>query len=125
MIGGCFYFQTPPHGQHLFVVLAPSLEQRGWFICANITTRREGSDTTCQLLPGDHPQIVAPSVVLYAEARELPLPLVSRLMREQQFPKMDHPVLLRIQQAALGDDCRIKKKFRMAIQEYLRPPAGG
>jgi hypothetical protein len=58
------------------------LEQRERFVCVNITTFRECSDMSCQLAPGDHPEILAPSIVVYAEARELPLPLISRLMRE-------------------------------------------
>jgi hypothetical protein len=120
MIGNCFYYQTPPRGAHLFVVVAPSLEQPGWFVCVNITTLRPGSDTSCQLLQGEHQELAAPvSVVLYAETRELPPPLISRSMQEQNLPKMSDLVLLRIQQSALQDDSRMKKKFQRAIQEYL------
>ena len=126
MIGNCFYYQTPPRGEHLFVVVAPSLEKPGWFVCVNITTFRPDSDTSCQLLQGEHQEFVAPvSVVVYAEARELPPPLISRSMREQNLPKMSDPVLLRIQQSALRDDSRMKKKFQRAIQEYLKLTAEG
>jgi hypothetical protein len=40
-------------------------------------------------------------------------------MQEQNLPKMSDLVLLRIQQSALQDDSRMKKKFQRAIQEYL------
>ena len=44
MVGSCFYYDTFPKGQHLFVVLAPSLEQEDWFLCVNITmAKRAGS----------------------------------------------------------------------------------
>jgi hypothetical protein len=123
MIGNCFYYQTPPSGSHLFVVLAPSLEKRGWFICVNITTARADCDTTCQLFEGEYQELTARvSVVAYGLTRELPLPLISRCMRDQRLPRMDDDLLLRIQQAALHDDSRMKKGFQQAVRAHLEPP---
>lgn len=120
MIGKCFYYDTPPIGQHLFVVLAPSVEQKGWFVCVNITTRRTGSDTTCELYNGDHPNLTEPvSVVVYGQARELPLPLIERCLREQSLPSMSTNVLLRIQQGALVKSSRMKKKLQDSIRKHL------
>jgi hypothetical protein len=44
-------------------------------------------------------------------------------MAERVLPRIDEAVLLRIQQTALRDDSRMKKKFQRAIQEYINPPA--
>jgi len=129
MIGQCFYYETPPNDRHLFVVLAPSLEQKGWFVCANITTKKEGSentDTTCELYQDTHPTLKSPiSIVLYREAREMPLPLIQRLTREQNLPPFEGELLLRIQQSPLSDTSRLKKGFKKAIQQHLGADSSG
>jgi hypothetical protein len=123
MVGNCFYYQTPPAEDHLFVVLAPSREHADAFVCVNITARREGSDTTCELLRGEYQELTEPvSIPLYGFARELPLALISRLMREQQLPKIGDELLLRIQRAAALETSRMKKQYRRAVREYLNPP---
>ena len=120
MIGECFYYDTFPNGEHLFVVLAPSLEQKGWFICANITTKRDGADTTCELYQGEHQELTSPiSVVVYGQAREFPAPLIQRLTQSQNLPRIGDGLLLRIQRAALIDISRMKKKFQNAIRQHL------
>ena len=121
MIGNCFYYQTPPKGDHLFVVLAPSLEQKGWFVCVNITTKRQGADSSCELFQGEHQELTSPvSVVVYGQAREFPAPFILRLMQDQRLPQVSSDLLSRIQQAALGEVSRMKKKFQNAIREHLR-----
>ncbi len=60
MIGSFFYYQTPPHPPHPFVVIAPSLEQKGWFICVNLTTMHQGAaganqDVSCQIQQYEYP----------------------------------------------------------------------
>lgn len=123
MIGKCFYYDTPPNDRHLFVVLAPSLELKGWFVCANITTKKhdsENTDTTCELYQGQHQELTSPiSIVVYREVREMPLPLIERLTHEQNLPPFAGVLLLKIQQSPLSDASRLKKGFKKAIQQHL------
>jgi len=121
MVGKCFYHDTFPKGDHLFVVLAPSLEQEGWFICVNITTKRKGSDTTCELPQGCHQEMRNPvSVVLYAQARELPPALIERLTREQKIPDMPPETLSHIQTCAVSEDSRMRPLLKKGIVKQLQ-----
>jgi hypothetical protein len=120
MVGTCFYYDTPPKGSHLWVVLAPSIDEPNSFVCVNVETRREKSDTTCLLLRGEHQEFTNPeSVVVYAFARDLPIRLIDRLQKQQNFPKMGDDVLRRIQTASLTDDSALKNKFKKSIQRHL------
>lgn len=120
MVGTCFYHDTFPKGQHLFVVLAPSIDEENSFVCVNIETKREQSDPTCLVSQGEHPNLTNPvSAVVYGLARDLPLRLIERLQNEQRLPQMRPDVLLRIQKAALTDDSRLKIKYKKAIQKHL------
>jgi hypothetical protein len=123
MIGQCFYYDTPPNDKHLFVVLAPCLENKGRFVCVNITTKKddsENTDTTCELRQGEHQELISPvSIVLYADARSLPPDLIRRLMGEQKLPPFEGDLLLRIQTAPLPETSRLKKGFRKSIKQYL------
>lgn len=120
MVGQCFFYDTPPHGEHLFVVLAPSLEQAGWFICANISTLRTGSDLTCKLMAGEHGCLTNPvSIVIYAEARELPLALIERCCQRQALEPFAPALLARIQNGALSGGSRMKKGFQKAVRAQL------
>lgn len=120
MVGQSFFYDTPPHGEHLFVVLAPSLEQAGWFICVNISTLRVGSDTTCELLAGEHERLTSPvSVVIYAAARELPPALIARSCQRQALAPFDPALLARVQNAALSAGSRMKKGFQKAVRAWL------
>jgi len=121
MVGRCFFYQTPPNGEHLFVILAPSGEQRGWYLCVNITTRRHGSDPACELRQGEHPNLTAPvSVVVYAEAREIPLPLIQRLIGAQELTPFNQQLIERMQAAALRDDSRLKIKYQKWIRDFIQ-----
>jgi hypothetical protein len=123
MVGQCFYYQTPPTGDHLFIVVAPSAEQNDWFLCVNITTKTSGSETTCELSRGEHPSLTAEtSVVAYAWAREFPKTLIERHVAQQRLDAFKGSVLLKIQQAALLGTSRLPRKFQSAITKYLRGP---
>ena len=123
MIGECFFYDTFPNGEHLFVVLATSLEAPGWYVCVNITTKRPNCDASCELLQGEHPRLVKPvSVVDYGNARELPSGLIVRLAGAQKLPKMDERVLSRIQKASLAANSRMKRRFQNSIRRHLRLP---
>jgi hypothetical protein len=120
MVGSCFFFDTPPNGQHLFVVLAPSLEEPDSFICVNIETRRDKSDSTCLINEGEHPDLTKEvSAVVYQFARDLPRRLIERLQREQQLPNFSPQLLRRIQTAPLTDDSRLRNKYKTAIKHHL------
>lgn len=120
MTGRCFYYETPPNDQHLFVVLAPSLDREDWFLCANITTKRELSDTTCELLAGEHECFTSPvSVVVYGQTRELPRRLIERLWDAQQLPALAPAILARVQRAPLTRLSRLKGAFQTAIRRHL------
>jgi hypothetical protein len=121
VVGKCFYYQTPPQGEHPFVVLAPSSERGGHFICVNITEKREFSDTSCELARGLHCILKKPvSVVNFAMARDLPRALIERLTREQGFPDFSPDLLLRIQEAAIAEGSRLPFKFKEAIATQIR-----
>jgi len=123
MIGECFYYDTPPNRRHLFVVLAPSLEQKGWFVCANITTKKddsENTDTTCELYQGEHQELTSPvSIVVYSAVREMPLPVIARETKAQNLPPFEGDLLLKIQKAPLSEISRLKKGFKKSIQQHL------
>ncbi|HXR06809.1 MAG TPA: hypothetical protein VN765_05735 [Candidatus Acidoferrum sp.] len=120
MIGDCFFYDTFPKGEHLFVVLAASVETQGWYVCVNITAKRPNCDVSCELLKGEHPALIKPvSVVNYGHARELPSGLIDRLTGAQKHPKMDEGVLRRIQIAALGQNSRMKRRFQNSIRKQL------
>ena len=93
---------------------------KGWFVCVNITTKRENSDTTCELFQGEHQELASPiSVVVYSHAREIPAPLIERLTQQQKLPRISESLLSRIQRSSLTDTSRMKKKFQNAIRTQL------
>jgi hypothetical protein len=85
--------------EHLWVlVCAP--DRVGDAIMVNVTTQRSNSETTTVLQPGEHPFIVHPSVVFYADARivdvqQLRLAIESGVARP--YPRFSAGVLKRIQ----------------------------
>jgi hypothetical protein len=120
VVGSCFFFDTPPNGQHLFVVLAPSLDEADSFICVNIETRRVSSDPTCLVNRGEHPNLTNEvSAVVYQFARDLPRRLIERLQREQQLQNVSPQLLRRIQTAPLTDESRLRNKYKQAIKTHL------
>jgi hypothetical protein len=120
VVGSCFFFDTPPNGQHLFVVLAPSPDEPDSFVCVNIETRRDKSDLTCLVNRGEHPNLPNEvSAVVYQFARDLPRRLIERLKREQQLPDASPQLLNRIQTAPLTDESRLRNKYKKAIKTHL------
>lgn len=121
VVGKCFYYDTPPKGQHLFVVLAPSDQEEGYFICANITEKRELSDTACELVFGCHPALTKPvSIVNYGMARSLPLCLIERLTKRRAIADFTGALLYRIQTIGIAEDSQLPNKFKIAVKAYLR-----
>jgi len=121
VIGKFFIYDTPPNGEHPFVVIAPSRNRTGWYLCVNLTTKDEFSDTTCEVLQHEHPSLTSPvSAVFYRQARELPAPLIERLARERPRSDVDAALLLRIQTAPLKENSPLKADFQTAIRQYLK-----
>jgi hypothetical protein len=71
-LGDSFLMRKPGHSsEHLWLLVTKPHPQTGVAIMVNVTTRRPHSDTTTILSVGDHPFISRPSVVYYADAREV------------------------------------------------------
>jgi hypothetical protein len=105
---------------HLWVVIAPSLELHDHFICVNVSTKRERSDVTCELNRGEHPRLTSDaSIIVYARAREFPHVLIKKYSEKQAIEPMPPNVLRRIQTAPLTETSRLTNKFKRAIQKYL------
>jgi len=118
MIGKCFYYDGFQTVSHLFVVLCPSLEDPDTYICVNLTTKREGSDPTCEIRADEHPSLTSPiSVAYYALAKEFPAALIERL--SLGISDMRSDVLARIQKSPLTDESRLKIRYKKALLAYL------
>jgi len=60
------------------------------------------------------------SVVVYAEAREIPLPLIQRLIGAQELTPFNQQLIERMQAAALRDDSRLKIKYQKWIRDFIQ-----
>ncbi len=70
--GDTFRFSDRVLERHLWVVISdPLLDVADRVVIVRFTTYRKGRDATCLLQPGDHPFIVHPTVVDYAEALDI------------------------------------------------------
>jgi len=71
-LGDSFLIRKPGHStEHLWLLVTEPNPETGAAIMVNVTTRRRHSDTTTILSVGDHPFLSRPSVVYYADAREV------------------------------------------------------
>jgi len=96
-------FLAPESGratEHLWVVLAVSGADA---IIVSITTQWPDSDSTCVLLPGDHPFVKHASVVYYEGARRVPSAAVEAALAAgatsfvfESRPRCSVPLLTRI-----------------------------
>ncbi|ETR69586.1 MAG: hypothetical protein OMM_09469 [Candidatus Magnetoglobus multicellularis str. Araruama] len=121
-IGETFLLSTPPNDMHLFVVIAPT--QNGNYICVNVTTKRNNSDTSCVLQSCDHPFINHDSVINYKRAREINPATIHNLINNGNCYRrtpVSADVLYRIQQGGINST-RLKKKLKKALRKYLNNP---
>ena len=59
---------VPQRLPHLWIIITePGLDERCVIVC--VTTLRNDRDQTVTLVPGDHPFIKHPSVILFADAQ--------------------------------------------------------
>jgi len=95
--------------EHLWVIVTEVDAVSNTAVCVNVTTRQSHSDTTCILVPGDHPFVRHESVINFSDAREMPINLVEQALqtRTKQFVCQPHDpcdaaLLVRIQQGLLN-----------------------
>jgi hypothetical protein len=115
-VGDTFLLSIPPNDKHLFVVIAPA--RSGKYLCVNLTSKRNNSDTSCVLQPGDHPFVKHESVINYKDTREVdPAVIQNQISRgnSQPYQSVSSEVLNRIQQGGL-----ISKRLKNKYKEYLR-----
>jgi hypothetical protein len=123
VVGLCFYYSVFRERDHLWVAIAPSLERKDYFLCVNVSTKRENSDVTCELNRGEHPGLTSESsIIVYAQAREFPRAMIKRLSTEQNVAEMPPNVLLKIQKAPLTETSRLPNKFKKSIKKHLSIP---
>lgn len=123
MVGSCFYYSAFCERDHLWIAIAPIVERPEYFLCVNVSTKRENSDLTCELKRGEHPGLTSEaSVIVYAQAREFPLAMIQRLSVEQKVAAMPAQVLLKIQKAPLNETSRLPNKFKKCIKAHLLIP---
>ena len=75
--------KNPKETEHLWVVVTEVDEHSKKAICVNVTTRRPYSDTTCVLMPGDHPFVQHESVINFSDAREMAIDLVEQALAKR------------------------------------------
>jgi hypothetical protein len=123
-LGDAFLIDTPPNGEHLYIAIAKTSENRYLFV--NVTSRRSNSEVSCILAPGsDVPSfIVRESVVTYQYAREMDaIELASLITVGSPVPKgsCSATILERIQQGGLVSK-RLKNKYKTALKAFLGTP---
>ena len=79
-LGDAFLLDTPPNGQHLYIAIAKTTQDKYLFV--NVTTRRSNSEMTCILSPGPDvpPFVIRESVVAYQFAREMDVVQLAQLV---------------------------------------------
>jgi hypothetical protein len=73
--------------EHLWIIVTEVDQTSGTAVCVNVTSKRDDSETTVVLSVGDHRFIKHESVVRFADAREMKMELVEKLLsgRPTQF----------------------------------------
>lgn len=89
----------------------------------NATTKREGSDLSCVLKPGDHPRITHESVIQYADAFDItPRSLVQGEKIAPDYYKKVEPaspsLIRRIQEAGLRSP-HLAERYKQMIRKEL------
>ena len=81
-IGDGIFLEKPDRYSisHLWLVITEPFGDPPKVIIVNLTTQRDGSDTTVVLGAGDHPYVTHPSVVFFADARDVEVNHLERLV---------------------------------------------
>ena len=120
-LGDAFLIDTPPNGQHLYIAIAETSQNK--FLFVNITTRRDSSETACTLSPGAGTPsfVVRESVIAYQFAREMDAAqLASLITPGSPIPKgsCSASILERIQQGGLISR-RLRNSYKAALRAFL------
>lgn len=121
-LGDAFLLETPPNGQHLYIAIAPTSNNK--FLFVNLITRRAGSETTCILTPttaGVPSFIKTDSAIAYQYAREMDAhQLIQEICLGSPVPKCLFPphIVSQIQQGGI-DSKRIEPRFKRVLKKYL------
>lgn len=120
-LGDAFLIDTPPNGEHFYIAIAKTSENRYLFV--NVTSRRRNSEVSCILTPGsDVPSfIVRESVVAYQYAREMDATeLASLITIGSPVPKgsCSATTLEKIQNGGLASK-RLMNKYKTALKAFL------
>lgn len=86
---------------HLWVVVCGPHGEPPAVVIASCTTRRDWSDTTVVLEPGDHPFLDHETVIMYSDARIVPVRQIRMQYERRKITvnvPLDEPVLRRIQE---------------------------
>jgi len=123
--GTCIFLEKPSRYSisHLWLVITEPSGEPPEVIIVNLTTFREGADTTVILNKGDHSYIKHETVVYYADARNVPLQLLERIAALDPNRIYDEScsedLLVRIREGLLTSTFtprKIKKKYRERFQ---------
>ena len=80
--GTCILIPKPNHStRHLWIVLTEPHEQTLEIVIANLTSYRQGSDTTVIIQPGSHSFVRHTTVVYYADARFVSVTALKQLLK--------------------------------------------
>jgi len=124
-VGDAFLLETPPNGQHLYIAIASTTNNKYLFV--NLTTRRSRSETACILQPntaGMPSYVKAESVIAYEFAREIDAnQLAIEICEGSRIPKCTFPphILDKIQQGGEASK-RIEPRHKRALKQFLGIP---
>lgn len=128
MLGPGDTFILPKPGgakEHLWALVTAPDPQTGEAIMVNLTTQRPHSDSTTILQPGEHPFVVRPTVVFYADARLVEVRLLENGLRQgigRKHERLSAEILHRIQVGLLVSPFtpeKIKRAFSEAQAKGL------
>jgi hypothetical protein len=124
-LGDAFLLETPPNGQHLYIAIAPTTDNKYLFV--NLTTRKSRSETACILQPnttGMPSYIKVESAIAYQYAREMDArQLDLEICVGSRIPKCTFPldILSQIQQGGVFSN-RIELRHKRVLRQFLGIP---
>ena len=120
-IGDVFLIDTPPNGQHFYVAIAKTSDNKYLFV--NLTDKKNNSETTCILAPDPSlPSFIKKeSVITYYFARKMDgNDLAICITSGSPIPKdcFSADIVSQIQQGGLISK-KLKNKYKTALKNFL------
>ncbi|SRR5579883_340616 len=120
-LGDAFLLGTPPKGMHLFVAVLPLTNTKYLFF--NVTKKVGNSDLSCVIKPGAgvSPFIQQESVINYLKPREIPLPVILKLIETNEciFKGKFSPNILYKIQVGVTTSERTPEQYVQLMKKYL------